>query len=335
MIKTPRFWTSKTLSSRAISLSLLPFTLIYKILYFLTNLIRVKTKISKPVICVGNVTAGGSGKTPAVIALSKIFKNEKINFAILSRGYKGNESKFLKLTKNLDPKKYGDEAILLAEHGLTFISKNRTFGAKEIAKISNIEVILTDDGMQNNSLYKDFIILVIDGKIGFGNGFLLPAGPLRESVSSAVKKANLVIIINEDCQNIISKIKNIDENKKIILSKIEPENLEQFKGQKLLAFCGLAYPVKFFKYLRDLNLNLASEVSFPDHHNYSQKDLNNLLKISQKQKAKLITTKKDWIKFPKKYQEKINYLDIDLKFNNEKLILDEIGKILKNESQKN
>ncbi len=328
-IKTPEFWRKRNL----ISFALLPLSLLYFIGYSLVNFFTKTTKISKKVICVGNLIAGGSGKTPTAIALGKILNEiilekkiaNNFAFAYLSRGYMGDGSKFLLLSKDggLRADQVGDEPLLLIDTAPTFVAQNRLFGAKQIEIIKKFQLIILDDGMQNNSLYRDFIILVIDGNIGFGNEFLIPAGPMRESVKQGLKKADLIVLIGEASEKLLKKL----EGKKIAKAKISVVNLQQFLEKKLLAFCGLAYPQKFFSLLKKEGLEVLDTYSFADHYSYKISDLKDLVKIAAEKNLQLITTKKDWIKFPKNFQEKIPYLDIELEFENKDLIKSELRKI--------
>ena len=193
MLKTPGFWTKRNF----IAFALLPCSAIYFCGFLLTKFFTKTQKISKPVICVGNLIAGGSGKTPTAIAVGKILHEIGINFAFLSRGYMRDGSTFLMLDKADYSKAeiVGDEPLLLLETAPTFVSTDRLFGAKQIEKMNKFSAILLDDGMQNNSLHRDFTIMVVDGKVGFGNNFLIPAGPMREPASSGLKKADLVVVI--------------------------------------------------------------------------------------------------------------------------------------------
>lgn len=322
MLKTPDFWTKKNV----ISVALLPLSAIYFCAFFLVRIFTNSQKISKPVICVGNLIAGGSGKTPTAIAIGKILHEIGVQFAFLSRGYMGDGSKFLLLRKydNNKAENVGDEPMLLVETADTFVAKNRLFGAQQIDRMSKFKAIILDDGMQNNSLKRDFTILVVDGKIGFGNDFLIPAGPMREPLCTGLKKADLVVLIGEAKPELEKKL----AGKKIVKAKIIPTNLDQFRDKKLLAFCGLAYPNKFFSFLVNQGLNAVESHSFSDHYIYQNSDLENLLQKAKEKNLTLVTTKKDWIKFSKSLQEKISYLDIELEFENKGLVMDELKKIL-------
>lgn len=291
----------------------------------MTKFFTKTQKISKPVICVGNLIAGGSGKTPTAIAVGKILHEIGINFAFLSRGYMRDGSTFLMLDKADYSKAeiVGDEPLLLLETAPTFVSTDRLFGAKQIEKMNKFSAILLDDGMQNNSLHRDFTIMVVDGKVGFGNNFLIPAGPMREPASSGLKKADLVVVIGTASKKLLKKL----EGKTIVAAKIVSTNLSQFFGKKLIAFCGLAFPQKFFSFLVEHELEVSETHSFADHHAYTIPELQNLEKIAAEKNAVLIATKKDWIKFPKIFQEKISYLDIELEFEDRETVKNLLKKI--------
>ena len=323
MLKTPKFWLEKNL----ISVALFPLSLIYFLIFFIIKIFSKPQKISKPIICVGNLIAGGSGKTPTAIALGKVIKEMKVSFAYLSRGYMNDGAEFLMLRKedNNKANQVGDEPMMLLETAATFVAKDRLFGAKMIESMNKFQAIVLDDGMQNNRLKSDYNILVVDGKIGFGNGFMIPAGPMREPLCLGLKKADLVVLIGEASDE-LNKILN---NKKIVKAKIFATNSQEFLGKKLIAFCGLAFPEKFFSLLKELGLEVLESYGFADHHNYKIHELEALYQKAKEQNAVLIATKKDWVKFPKVFQEKISYLDVELKFENDDLLKKELKNILK------
>ncbi len=323
-LKTPQFWSEKNI----ISLALTPFSVIYFLLSSLRKFFQKPYRISKPVICVGNLIAGGSGKTPVAIALGKIIREiapPDYEFAYLSKGYMGDGAKFVALRDGKHvAKNVGDEPMLLIKTAPTFVAKERVFGAQQIDNIREIKAIILDDGMQNNSLYKNLVILVVDAKIAFGNQFLIPAGPMRETIASGLKKANFIVVVGEMTANLQRKL----VGKKIVRAHLVVNNLEEFRGKKLSAFCGLAYPQKFFSLLKSSDLELCEEKSFPDHYSYNDSDLKILYEAAQEKGLKLITTKKDWVKFSKEFQEKISYLDIELEFLDKEFVKQELQKII-------
>lgn len=314
MLKTPQFWTKKNLASY----SLLPLSLIYFLGFYLVKFFTKTVKISKPVICVGNLIAGGSGKTPTAIAIGKVLNEMSANFAFLSRGYMNDGSKFLMLRKydNNRAEQVGDEPMLLIETAPTFVSKNRLFGAKQIDAMNKFKMIVLDDGMQNNSLHRDLTIMVVDGKIGFGNNFLIPAGPMREPLSAGLKKADFVVLVGKPKKGLLKKL----AGKTVVKANIIPLNLAEFSGKKLIAFCGLAYPQKFFSLLVKNGLEVIETHGFADHHIYKGSEIENLYKTATEKNAVLVTTKKDWVKFLPSLKEKVAYLDIELEFEDKEIV---------------
>jgi len=325
-IKTPKFWLQKNFISK----TLLPLSFVYQAFAQYVEKLQKPEIVSMPVICVGNITLGGSGKTPVALAIGKILQELDVEFSFLSRGYFGKKNQFGFVDKNRSISfDVGDEPLILADLAPTFVAKDRVLGAKEIAKNRKFQAIVLDDGMQNNSIKKDLTILVIDGKIKFGNGFLFPAGPLRESIEDGCKKADLVVVVG----NVDEELQKNLAQKKIILAKIKAKNLNNFQDKKLVAFCGLAYPDKFFSFLDSQELDVVDRCNFMDHHLYKISELDNLIRLAKKNKAKLITTKKDWVKFPLNYKRKIEYLDIELEFENKDLVVNELKRVLRKTSK--
>jgi len=322
MIKTPKFWLKRNL----ISYLLTPVSFVYFLLFYLVKYCSKRTRISKPVICIGNLIAGGSGKTPTAIAIGNILTDLGVDFAYVSRGYKRKDKKnaiYLKKGQKFDAVTSGDEPALLSQHGDVFISENKLQTLKKIDKNEDHNVVVLDDGLQNNEIFSDLRIVVIDGQIGFGNSLLIPAGPLRERIGSGLSKADLIVVIGKAKDGLLSNI----SDDKLVKAEIVITNLEKFKNKKLMAFCGIAYPNKFFSFIRQNKLDLVEEYSFVDHYCYKDIDLDNMLKQAKENKAILITTKKDWVKFPKKYQDRIDYLDIKLEFENKDKIVGRINKL--------
>jgi len=314
MFKTPQFW----LKLNWISLILLPLTLLYKLGFYLKKKIT-KTHFAKiPVICVGNITAGGSGKTPFAIALGQYFHEKNINFCYLTRGYKAQNKAqnsgviYLDNSQNYSAHEVGDEPLLLSEVAPVFVAKNRWLGCQEIEKKPQFKAIIMDDGLQNFQLKHDIKILVIDGKIGFGNSLLLPSGPLRQSLSSVIKDVDLFVLIGEDFSAITQKILSQKPQAQIIKTQVNIKNLESFKNKNFIAFCGIAFPQKFFDLLIKSNLTLLETHAFSDHHNYQIHEIEKLLARAKNNNCRLLTTKKDWVKFSNKTQKEIDFVDIDL-----------------------
>lgn len=309
-MKTPNFWNSKNFVSNL----LLPLSFIYGFLRFLDVFFSKEYKSNNlKIICIGNITAGGNGKTPVAIEIGKILRENNIHFAYLSKGYKGRIKNFTKvdLTKH-SPIDVGDEPLILAKYNDTFICKNRKEALMKLSENYDYKYIIMDDGFQNPTIFKDKSIVVVDGKNGIGNGRLLPSGALRETISSAIKRASFFIIVNKDETNFFEKINN---KKEIINASIQEENKNCGKD-KYIAFCGLGKPQKFFDSLKKANYNVIKEIVFEDHYCYKDKDLKQIFDIAEKNNAKVITTEKDFVKLTNNYKGKVEILKINVMFEN-------------------
>jgi len=310
-MKTPKFWNDKNF----ISFLLYPVSIIYRFFRGLHVAISSEYKTDMKVFCVGNLTAGGSGKTPVSIKIGKILKDKKIKFAYLSKGYKGKIRKFTKVDlKKHNAEDVGDEPLLLAEIADTFVCHSRRKAMQNLSQNFDYDAIVMDDGFQNPTIHKDINIVVIDGDYGIGNGQLLPSGPLRETIESAVKRASFFVIIGNDKQSLTEELSHY--GKKVIMAYMSEKNVVKNSSSKYIAFCGIGRPEKFFNSLRKINYNIIKEISFSDHNSYKTDDLAAILFEAQKSDAKIITTKKDWIKFSQQYRDKIEFLDIEVKFYN-------------------
>lgn len=290
-MKTPWWFLSKNL----MAFILVPVSWIYYLIGRIVFWVRGKNAISsrRPVICVGNIFAGGVGKTPIVRTIANYF-----DAPVVMRGYKKNK-------KTGDA---GDEATMLSRGGLIVHVGDRKSNIILLNKqLDDSSPIVMDDGLQNPTIKKDISIIVFDESLGFGNGLLLPAGPLRQP-KSVLKNADAIIVI-----------KNKNRKKNFVL----PENVPVFYAknqtvspydddEKLVAFAGIGYPKKFFNALK----NVVAKRAFPDHYQYTQQDIEQLLSLAAKKKAKLITTEKDWVRLPVEIRDKIKYARLDTVLEN-------------------
>ncbi len=300
------YWKKKNL----ISFLLLPLSWIYYLISKLIALLAVPKKFSKKIICIGNITAGGAGKTPTAIAIAKELQkiNKKVVFAV--RNYKSASAKnFLLTAKDTYDQNIVEEAFLLAEVAPTYVAPKR-LQAIESACESDADFVIVDDGMQNPHFAKDVKILVIDGVQRFGNGMLMPAGPLRD-LQSSVGKADIVVKINFQEE----KLKDIYYADGVMEM---PSNFDS--NAKYIAFAAIGCPEKFFMSLRREGVDLIEEVKFPDHHIYNNKDYEHLRNLASEHKGKLITTRKDAIKL--KGYDDIVVVDYKIIFENAKKIIE-------------
>ena len=301
---TPTFWKSKTWRSNL----LLPAAWLYGYIIRLKRGLVTPLKISVPVICIGNAVAGGSGKTPVTLALGKLLNERGIQVHALSRGYKGR----LKGPVRVDPEKHtardvGDEPLLLAKVFPTWVSKDRRAGARA-AVAAGAELIIMDDGFQNPALHKDVSLLVIDGDYGFGNGRLLPAGPLREPVEEAFRRADAVVLMGEDRAGVAALIPPALTVHHAHLEAL-PEAFA-LRDVAVLAFAGIARPRKFYRTLQQLGADVRKMVAYPDHHAFTHSELQYLRRLAGELEAKLVTTEKDYVRLPQAMQADVNCVQV-------------------------
>lgn len=326
--KTPSFWYPNTSKERKRikEYVLYPLSAIYRAAHSVNMLMQAEKTVNIPVICIGNMTAGGSGKTPTAIAIHSVIEKELSfkNPCFLTRGYMAQNTETRRIEDHEPVQDTGDEPKILSSHCKTIISKNRYEGAK-LALETGHDLIIMDDGYQNHTLKKDVSILVIDGNTGFGNMKTIPSGPLREPLDSGFKKADAIVFIGNDTGNII---RTIPQDIPVFKARIHADRCNINPSTKYLAFCGLATPSKFFDTLTNEKLNIVDHISFPDHHPYTESNVNDLIKKAESYDAKLITTTKDIVKIPRQYHDDIDTLPINLLFDNEQAVASFLKKSL-------
>jgi len=304
----PKFWSKK---NSLISFFLLPFSLFFQLLIILKNNITKKKKFSLQVICVGNIYLGGTGKTPLSLEVVEILKKLNKKTAIVKKFHKEHE----------------DEFKLIESKQITlFKSASRALAIEE-AVINKFDYVVLDDGFQDSSINKNLSIICFNEKQLIGNGMTFPSGPLREPFSS-LKKCQIVVINGKADNEFEEKIKNVSNNISIYYSNYLPTNLEKFKDQNLLAFAGIGNPQNFFNLLEENSLKIIKKISFPDHYNYSLKELNELVSFSLKNNLKLITTEKDFFRIKNYKLPQIEYLSVKLEILKQDIFEREIIKYL-------
>ncbi len=266
--------------------------------------------VGVPVVCVGNLTVGGTGKTPAVIALLDRLTARGRAAHVLSRGHGGRESGPLRV----EPARHtaadvGDEPLMLSAFAPTWIARDRAAGARAAAQ-AGADVIVMDDGFQNPALAKDLSLIVIDGDTGFGNGRIVPAGPLREPVAAGVARADLALIVGGgDVSTIAKRVEPLP----VLCGRIAPlQTGMPWEGFRALAFAGIGRPEKFFATLRDLGAEVVATRSFGDHEPYALPVLKRLEQEALSQRARLVTTEKDAARLPTEWRAKVSVLPVRL-----------------------
>ncbi|HFB2048063.1 MAG: tetraacyldisaccharide 4'-kinase [Hyphomicrobiaceae bacterium] len=293
--KEPSWWynSNKNLAARTLQ----PLSKIYGTLsqrYFL-KLGAHKSPL--PVICVGNFTAGGTGKTPLAILLSKIVRKVGGQPVFLSRGYRSRVTTPHKVSLLEDKARdVGDEPLVLARHAEVTIARDRLAGANFIEHNELGNVIIMDDGLQNSSLHKDLTIAVIDGKRGIGNGLTMPAGPLRAPIEAQLLIPHVFVIYGKPLPNTLSLVKSLPQP--ILYATSKPVgDLSWITQKSLFAFSGIGNPERFYDLLKILGGQIIEKYSFSDHHSYTVKEARRLLQKSNRLSAQLVTTEKDIVRF--------------------------------------
>ncbi|MCB1475286.1 MAG: tetraacyldisaccharide 4'-kinase [Rhodobiaceae bacterium] len=286
-MQAPAFWwkPKPVLVARLLQ----PASLLYAGAARLRTILTRQRSAPIPIICIGNPTVGGAGKTPTAIAVAGMLAGAGRRPVFLTRGYGGTiKGPALVEIGRHGSREVGDEPLILARHAPVIVSADRVAGAKLAA--SHGDVVVMDDGFQNPALGKHFSILVIDGQVGVGNGLCLPAGPLRMGLGGQLKSADAVLIIGRDARNMASFIPDGVMHLSGRIASVPPAAIA---GRPLIAFTGIGRPSKFFSTLEEAGLEIAVRVPFPDHHVFTEREADALLDHAAREKALLVSTEKD------------------------------------------
>lgn len=286
-------------------------------------------KLDIPVISVGNINLGGTGKTPTVIALVDIARNLGIEPTILMRGYGGNLEGPVKVSANHTADHVGDEAVLLSAFATVWVSKDRASGA-EVAVADGAKLLILDDALQNPAIDKNLSLCVVDAQTGFGNGSVFPAGPLRERVTSGLSRSDLVVLVGTKERQEMATIRWPELNGETVLhAEIKPlETGMDWRNEPVLAFAGIGRPEKFFASLKAVGADIRATRSFGDHQKIPEQMLKRLLSEASGLGAQLVTTEKDAARLPAHWQQQVLTFPVRLEFENPTLVKDRVKDIL-------
>ncbi len=304
----PKFWHKNQISF--FSILLFPISAIVLFVNFIKYYVIKKHSYSIPIICVGNIYLGGTGKTPFCIELFSMLKGFNKKIVFIRKKYNS----------------FQDEVNLLKLTAPVYESKKRMNALNEAIQ-NNAEIAILDDGFQDFSIKKKISIICFNENQWIGNGLVIPSGPLRENLS-ALKRANYTIINGKKNTNIEKEILKKNSKIKIFYSSYKPLNIEEFKNSKVIAFAGIGNPDNFFDLLKNNNINILEKISFPDHYDYSSKELDHLLSRAEKTGSTLLTTEKDFYRISKKFQKNVKYLKIKVDIENKEKLIEEIKVII-------
>ncbi len=304
----PEFWSRKGLFPLLLS----PFAAVYSLGGALRLRLVKPQRAPVPVICIGNLVAGGAGKTPVALAVIARLKAAGLQVHALTRGYGGKEPGPIAVSlERHSATDVGDEALLLAQEAPTWVSRDRPAGARAAAE-AGAEIIVMDDGFQNPSLHKDLSLIVIDGGFGFGNGAVLPAGPLREPAARGLARAQGVVLLGETSTDFMRTLTEELATTPIQARLTPRENGSELSGRRVLAFAGIGRPEKFYATLRGLSFEIAETRDFADHHPYTDSEIGTLLERAEALDAIAITTEKDAVRLSPRHRARIATLPIEV-----------------------
>lgn len=288
-MQAPAFWSEDSIVSRLLS----PIGCAYGYAAAARSRRARPAHIDRPVICIGNLVAGGAGKTPVALAIAERLSMRDLKPHFLTRGYGGR----IAGPQRVEPSRHGaadvgDEALLLARCATTWISRDRAAGARA-AERDGADVIVMDDGLQNHGLAKDLSLVVIDGEYGLGNGRVMPAGPLREFRQDGLARADGVVVLG----SISAKTAAIlPDAIPVFEASLVPVGDFGKEAPEVVAFAGIGRPGKFYDTLSDAGAQVVATRSFPDHHVYTTREIADLKALASRHNASLVTTEKDFVR---------------------------------------
>ncbi len=307
MIKKPKFWDLK--KPNFLAYLLIPLSKIVNLFNALRKCENLKFSRIK-IICVGNIYIGGTGKTPLSIKICNLLNKKNFNATVVKKFYKGQK----------------DEQLLISKK-TNLISKNDRKKCIEKAIYKNFKYAIFDDGLQDKSINYDIKICCFSSNNWIGNGYVIPAGPLREKITS-LRNFDIVFLNGPDINNglIREEILKVNKNIEIFEGRYKLQNLNKLdRSQNYIAFSGIGNPENFNFTLKENNFKILKYFSFPDHYNYKNNEIKNLKNFAKKNNSKIITTEKDFHRINRELRDDVNYIEMDLIISNESKLLNLIS----------
>ncbi len=325
-MQAPRFWYGAR--PNVVAHALRPISALYAAGTAHKLAIGARAKLGVPVVCVGNLTAGGTGKTPTVIALWEILAGLGANPHILSRGYGGTLTK----TTRVYPARHsaaecGDEPLLLSAFAPVWVGQDRLQSAK-LAIAAGADILILDDGFQNASLAYDLSLIVVDAARGFGNGLVIPAGPLREPIATGLARADFVLSIGEAGQQAAFSKRHPNLPRPHLTGHLAPLNMGMsFQDMPVLAFAGIGHPEKFFATLRQMGARILRAEALSDHQPLSDALMTRILRDAQSLGAQPVTTEKDAVRLPDALRREVLTVPVRLRLDQDNALRERLSGI--------
>ena len=306
-MRAPEFWATGGGAAPGL---LAPLGFVWHTGGLIKRFFAARHRIPVPVICVGNLTAGGAGKTPLCLAIGSYLRDRGRDIHFLSRGYGGRKPGPVRVDlARHSAVEVGDEPLLLGRIAPVWVARNRAAGARA-AVDEGADIIVMDDGFQNTALIKDLSILAVDGGYGFGNGRLIPAGPLREPVAGGLARAEAAVLIGDDRVGLGPAL---ERRLPVLRARLKPDqDACTLGGQTVLAFAGIARPAKFYETLREIGCRIVARWDFPDHHRYTPEEVMEICETAHAHAALPVTTAKDAVRLPSEARSMVRVVGVTL-----------------------
>lgn len=302
----PKFWKS---NKNFFTVLLIPLSLITWIYIILKKTFIQKVKFNIPVICVGNIFIGGTGKTPLSIHIARKLSENGKNPAIVRKYYKSHKD---------------EHKMIISYYNKLILNLNRSKGIYEALE-KGYDAVILDDGFQDYKIKKNLSIICFNSNQLIGNGYLFPSGPLRESLGS-LRNADILIINGDRSLNFEQKILKIQKDLKIYYSNYKPLNIQEFKNKKLLVISGIGNPENFFKILKDNQMNIQKKMVYPDHYEFTKNEMLKIIEYAKKNDFQIVMTEKDYYKIKDFSLENIKYLKVKLEIEKEEEFIKNVMK---------